>query len=61
LTQLYRVRARQVVKVLRGAKPSEIPIEQPTNFELIINLKTAKAIRHEVPASMVLRSDKLVE
>jgi putative ABC transport system substrate-binding protein len=61
LTQLYRMRARQVVKVLRGAKPSEIPVEQPTSFELVINLKTAKAIRHEVPASMVLRSDKLVE
>ena len=42
--QMYRQRARQVAKMLRGAKPTEVPVEQPSNFELVINLKTAKAI-----------------
>ena len=59
--EVYRQRARQVVKVLRGAKPSEIPVEQPVKFELVINLKTAKAIGCEVPAGMVLRADRLIE
>jgi putative ABC transport system substrate-binding protein len=60
-TEIFRQRARQLVKVLRGAKPADIPVEQPTRFELVINLKTAKAIGHEIPAGLVLRADKLVE
>ena len=58
---LFRQAARMVVKVLRGAKPAEIPVEQPTIFELVINLKTAKVIGHEVPAGLLLRADKVIE
>ena len=60
-TQVYRQRARQIVKILRGAKATDVPIEQPTNFELVINLKTAKSIGHEIPAGLVLRADEVIE
>lgn len=60
-TDVFRQRARLVTRVLRGANPADIPAEQPTKFELVINLKTAKTIGHEVPASLVLRADKVIE
>ena len=60
-TQVYRQRARQIVKILSGAKATDVPIEQPTNFELVINLKTAKSIGHEIPAGLVLRADEVIE
>jgi len=58
---VYRQRARIVAKILRGAKPADIPVEQPARFELVINLNAAKAIGHEVPAGLVLRADKVIE
>jgi putative tryptophan/tyrosine transport system substrate-binding protein len=60
-TEMYRQRARMIVKVLRGTKPADIPIEQPTRFELVVNLKTAKAIGHEFPSGLALRADKVIE
>jgi len=61
LTQMFRQLARQLAKVISGEKVSNVPVEQPTTFELVINLKTAKAIGHEVPAGLVLRADKVIE
>jgi putative ABC transport system substrate-binding protein len=61
ITQWYRQLARLLVRVLRGAKPGELPVEQPTRFELVLNLQTAKAIGREIPAGLVLRADKVIE
>jgi putative ABC transport system substrate-binding protein len=58
---VYRQRARMVVKILRGAKPGDIPVEQPTNFELAVNLQAAKAMGHEIPATLVQRADTVIE
>ena len=59
--QMYRQRARQIAKMLRGTKPTEMPVEQPANFELVINLKTAKAIGLEIPESLVTRANRVIE
>ena len=61
ITDTYRQRARMLVKIFHGIKPANIPVEQPARFELVINLKAAKAIGYEVPASLVLRADKVIE
>jgi putative ABC transport system substrate-binding protein len=62
IVHIYRdIIARQVIKVLRGTSPAVIPVEQPTKFEFVVNLRAAKAIGHEVPAGLVLRADTVVE
>jgi len=61
IADLYRQRARITAQVLRGIKAADIPVQQPDRFELVINLKAAKAIGFEVPATLVARADKLID
>jgi putative ABC transport system substrate-binding protein len=61
LAAMWRQSAVIVAKILKGAKPADLPVEQPTKFELVVNLRTAKSLDLTIPPSVMLRADEVIE
>ena len=61
IPQVYRRAAYYVARVLKGAKPAELPVERPTRYDLVVNLKTARTLGIKIPGTILVRADRVIE